>query len=89
MNTIFDSFIKGGIAVLWGFISSGSTETAIRAGVASLLQDFTASLPREIRESFISRATLAIIEAPSQDHVELQITAVLAEIAEAVKNVAG
>jgi len=85
-NTIFDSFIKGGLAALWGFISSGfSTESAIRAGVASLLEDFTKVLPREIRESFISQATLAIVAAKDRDHAELEFTAVLADIAEAVK----
>jgi hypothetical protein len=82
MNDIFTSFLKGGIAVLFGVISGGGTETAIRAGVARFLKDFTASLPREIRESFISQATLAIIGAPDEAHVELQITGVLAEIEE-------
>lgn len=55
---------------------------ALRAAVTKLLGVVTAALPREIRESLISKATLAILNASDAAHAELEVTAVLNEINE-------
>jgi hypothetical protein len=85
MNEVWTSFIKGGIAALWAAFTGGGSETVIRAGMCAILRDFTANLPREVGESFVSRATLAFIEAKSEAHAELEITAVIAAIQDWVK----
>jgi hypothetical protein len=86
MNKIPISFIKGGLKVIWAYVSSaGSTETVLRVFIASLLEEFMVVLPREVRESFISQATLAVLTAKDKDHAELEITAILADITEWIK----
>ncbi len=85
-NTIFDSFIKGGLAVLNGLLTGLPVpESFLRAAVAGLLEQFMQTLPREAQQSFISQATLAILQANTPEQRELEFTAVLAEIAKAVK----
>jgi hypothetical protein len=86
-NTIFDSFIKGGLAVLEGLLTGKPVpESVLRAAVAGLLEQFIQGLPREIQQSFISQATLALVGANTPEQRELEFTAILAEIAEALKN---
>jgi hypothetical protein len=49
-----------------------------------ILQSLTAILPSEIRDSLVTKALTAIVNADSPELVELEVTAVLAEVKEYV-----
>jgi hypothetical protein len=86
MNEIFAGVIKIGAAALYGFlVGGGDSESAIRSAIVEIMADFTGDLPRDIKQSIISRGTLAILAARTKPQIELEITAMFAEIQEWVK----
>jgi hypothetical protein len=52
----------------------------LRAALTVILEGLLEVLPHEVRESILSRATLAIINAESEVQAQLEVTAVMAEI---------
>jgi hypothetical protein len=59
---------------------------ALRGGLRIALQAATLLLPREVREGFISQGALAILEAETETQAELELTAILAEIEQWLKD---
>jgi hypothetical protein len=61
----------------------------LKLAVRLILHSITAILPGEIRDSITTKALTAIVNAESPELVELEVTAVLAEVKEYVNKQLG